>query len=78
MDIGKAKENFDKDRKPWCFNYNTYRYIAKDYQKPKKDKETRKCYKYNKIGHIVRDCRSEQKMKDCSIQDKSDDEKDNN
>ena len=44
MDIGKLQENF-KDRKPRCFNCNIYEHIAKDFQKPKKDKDTRKCYK---------------------------------
>jgi len=29
MDIGKSNDNF-KDRKPKCFNYNKYRYIAKE------------------------------------------------
>jgi len=50
MDIGKLKENYDKDRKPRCFNCNIYRYITKDYQKLKKKKETRKCYKCNKVN----------------------------
>ena len=31
MDIGKLKENYDKDRKPRCFNCNIYRYMTKDY-----------------------------------------------
>ena len=30
MDIGKARDNFSKDKKPKCFNCNIYRYIAKD------------------------------------------------
>ena len=30
MDIGKARENFNKDRKLRCFNCNTYRYMAKE------------------------------------------------
>ena len=63
MDIGKARDNFNKDRKPKCFNYNIYRYMAKDYQKPKKEQDTRKCYKCEKIGHITKDCRSGQSMK---------------
>ena len=37
MNIGKAKDNFDKDGKPRCFNCNVYRYIAKDYKKPKNE-----------------------------------------
>ena len=30
MDIGKAKNNFDKDRILKCFNYNIYRHIVKE------------------------------------------------
>ena len=30
MDIGKSNDNF-KDRKPKCFNYNKYGYMAKEY-----------------------------------------------
>ncbi len=50
MDIGKFKDNYDKDRKPRCFNCNIYRYMTKNYQKLKKKKETRKCYKCNKVN----------------------------
>jgi len=46
MDIGKAKDNFNKDEKPKYFNCNIYRYITKDCKKSKKEKDTRKCYKY--------------------------------
>ena len=67
MDIGKARENFDKDRKPRYFNYNTYGYMAKECQKSKTEWDTRKCYKYNKVGYIAKDCKTEQKMKNCSI-----------
>ena len=35
MDIRKIKDNFDKDRKPKYFNI--YEYIAKKFQKPKKE-----------------------------------------
>jgi len=42
-----------------------------------KKQDNRKYYKYNKVGHIAKDCRSEQKIKNCSIQDKTYDEKDN-
>jgi len=42
MDIGKARDNFDEDRKPKYFNCNTYRYMVKEYQKPKKEQNTRK------------------------------------
>ena len=31
MNIGKAKENFNKDRKPRCFNCNIYKHITKKY-----------------------------------------------
>jgi len=37
MDIGKAKDNFNQDRKSKCFNYNTYRHIAKDCKKLRKE-----------------------------------------
>lgn len=35
----KAKDNYDKDRKPRYFDYNVYRYIIKDCKKPKKEKK---------------------------------------
>ena len=41
IDIGKAKDNFDKDRRPKCFNCNAYRHMAKDCKKPKKEQNTR-------------------------------------
>ena len=31
IDIGKSKDNFNKDRKPRCFNCNAYGYMAKEY-----------------------------------------------
>jgi len=74
MDIGKAKDNYNKDRKSKCFNCNIYRHIVKDCRKPKKEKETRKCYKCNKIGHLIKNYRSGQKMKNRSIQNESDNE----
>jgi len=37
MNIGKTKDNFDKDRKLRCFNYNIYRHIVKNYKKPKNE-----------------------------------------
>ena len=36
MDIEKTRENFDKEGKPWYFNYNVYEHMAKDYRKLKK------------------------------------------
>ena len=42
MDIGKARDNFDKNRKPKCFNCNVYGHMANDYQKLKKEQDTRK------------------------------------
>jgi len=42
MDIKKFKDNYNKNKKPKSFNYNVYRHIAKDFQKPKEGKETRK------------------------------------
>ena len=75
MDIRKIKDNFDKDRKPKYFNCNIYGYMAKKFQKPKKEQNTRKCYKCNKVGHIAKNCKSEQKMKNCSIQEETDNEK---
>jgi len=67
MDIGKSKDNYNKDRKPRCFNCNIYRYITKDCQKPEKEKKTRKCHKYNKVGHFIKNYRSGQKIKNRSI-----------
>ena len=37
MNIGKTKDNFDKDRKLRCFNYNVYRHMVKNYKKPKNE-----------------------------------------
>ena len=74
IDIGKSRDNFNKDERPRCFNCNTYGHIAKECQKPKKNKETRKCYKCDRVGHLAKDCRSEQKMKIRGIQEESDKE----
>ena len=30
VDISKAKDNYDKDGRPKCFNCNKYRYMAKE------------------------------------------------
>jgi len=80
MDIGKAQDNFDENRRPRGFNCNVYKHIVREYRKLKKKKETRKCYKCNKVGHLVKDCRSKQEMKIRRNQeelDKSDEEEDN-
>lgn len=77
MEIGKSKDNYNKDRKPRYFNYNVYRHIEKDYQKLKKEREIRKCYKCNKVGYFTKYCKLGQKIKNRSIQEDLDD-KDNN
>ena len=58
MDIGKSKDNFDKDRKPRCFNCNIYGYMAKKCQRSKRKRNTRKCYKYDKVEYLARDYRT--------------------
>ena len=52
IEIGKFKNNYNKERKPRYFNCNIYGHITKDCQKPRKEKETRKCYKYNKVKKL--------------------------
>ncbi len=59
MNIRKFRNNFDKEGKLRCFNYNIYRHAEKSYQKLKKAKKTRKYYKYNKVEHPVKDYRIE-------------------
>ena len=63
IDIGKAKENFNKDEKPKYFNCEIYGHMAKDCQRPKKEKDTQKCYECGWTEHIARDCKIKQKMK---------------
>jgi len=63
MDIGKAQDSFDENRRPKCFNCNAYRHMVRECRKPKKEKETRKCYKCDKVKHSAKYCRSKQKMK---------------
>ena len=48
--------------------------MAKKYWK-KKEKETWKCFKYDK-GHIARDCKGKQLMKKQRIQEESDKKED--
>ena len=62
MDIGKMQDNFDEQGRPKCFNYNIYRHMARECKKPKKSRETRKYYKYDKVGHLAKDYRFKQKM----------------
>jgi len=57
MEIGKSNKNF-KDGKLKYFNCEIYKHITRDCKKPKKEKNTQKCYKCGKIGHITRDCRT--------------------
>jgi len=51
--------------------------MTKDCQNPKKEKEIRKCYKCDKAEHLVKDCRTGQKMKNRSVQEDTNEE-DNN
>ena len=73
MDIGKSNDNF-KDEKPKCFNCNKYRYMAKECQAEKKERETWICFKCDKKGHIARECKSKQTMKKWKVQENSDKE----
>ena len=50
--------------------------MAKKCQRPKKEWDMRKCYKCNKVEYIAKDCWTEQKIKNRSIQEESDEEKD--
>ena len=49
--------------------------MAKKCKKLKKEQDTRKYYKCNKVGHIAKDCRSGQKIKNHSIQEETDNKK---
>jgi len=53
IDIRKLRYNFDIDGKLRYFNYNTYKHIVRDYQRLKREKETRKCYKYDKCDYSI-------------------------
>ena len=72
MDIGKARDSFDKNGRLRCFNCNAYEYMVRKCRKPKKEKVTRKYYKCDKVGHLAKDCRSKQKMKIRRNQEESD------
>jgi len=39
----------------------------------KKERDTRKCFKYNKEGHIAKDCKRTQSIKKRQVQEGSDD-----
>lgn len=67
MDIGNSKENF-KDGKLRCFNYNLYKHMARDCWRPKKENNNKKFYKYKQAGHIAKDYKTEQKIKNQSVQ----------
>ena len=73
MDIGKTKNNYDKEEKPKCFNCNKYRHIAKECQE-RKEKDSRKCFKCERKCHIAKDCKEKQPMKIRSIKEESDNE----
>ena len=42
--------------------------MPRECQKPKRERDTRKCYKYNKIRYSAKDYKLEQKIKNKSIQ----------
>ena len=58
INIRKAWDSFDENGRLRCFNCNTYGHMARECKKPKKEKETRKYYKCDKVGHLVKDYRS--------------------
>jgi len=79
MDIGKARDSFDENERPRCFNCNTYKHMVRECKKLKKEKEMRKCYKCDKVGYLAKDCRSKQKMKIRRNQEETDkSDKENN
>ena len=43
--------------------------MTKDCKNSGKKQDTRRCYKYKKIGYIAKDYRSGQKMKNQSVQE---------
>jgi len=48
--------------------------MAKECQLEKKERETRTCFKYDKKGHIAKDCRGKQIMKKRKVQEELEDE----
>jgi len=73
MDIGKTKDNYDKEERPKCFNCNKYEHMAKECQK-NKEKDPRKCFRYKRVDHIAKDCKEKQQIKTRSIKEESGDE----
>ena len=59
INIGKTKNNYNKERRPKCFNCNNYKHMAKECWK-NKEKNIRKHFKYEKVSHIVKDCKDKQ------------------
>jgi len=49
MDLGKFKNNCNKDGKPRYFNYNIYEHMAKYCQKIGKERETRNRTPYKRL-----------------------------
>jgi len=41
--------------------------MAKNCKKLKKKWKMKKCYKYDKVGHLAKNCRTEQKIKNRSV-----------
>ena len=74
IEIGKFKDSYNKDRKSKYFNCNIYRYIVNDCLKPKKKKETKKCYICNKVEYLAKDYKIKQKIKNKSTQKDIDEE----
>ena len=73
MEIGKSNDSF-KNRKLKYFNCNKCGYIAKEYWK-KKEKEMRRCFKYDKEEHIAKNYKERQSMKKWKIQEEIDNKK---
>jgi len=73
MDIGKSNDNF-KDGKPKCFNCNKYRYMAKECQAEKKERDTQTCFKCDKKGHIAKNCKGKETMKKRKVQEELEEE----
>ena len=64
MNIRKAWDSFDENRKPRYFNYNVYEHMVRECRKPKKEKETKKYYKYDKVGYLAKKLQVQTKDED--------------